>query len=116
MKTKITEPVFTALSGCLVTINGWRADIETKLSILQQGCCVITPIDPDFADDAEALNTGEIEGVRVCIDPILVDLAMRHHDWVNNLDNSPWKNTIVAIAESQAQAVRAVMTWTGNPS
>ena len=113
MKTNITDPVFTALSGCAVSINGWRADIETKLSILKQGCCVITPIDPANAKEAEELNTAEIDGVRVCIDPILVDLAMRHHDWVNDTDNAPWTASPVAIAESQSHAVMFVMAWLG---
>lgn len=111
MKNEITNPDFTPLNGCRVTINGWRADIETKLPILLQCGCVITPIDPDHAEEAQALSTAEIEGVNVCSDPQLVEIAMKYHDWINTPNSLNWKDSIPTPSENQQDACGFIMEW-----
>jgi hypothetical protein len=99
MNPKLSNATFTAARGCLIQINSFAADIETKASILCDGVCIIAALDPKDGDQAEALMIspcGQDGTVFGCSDPRLVELSARHQAWLNDENNSPWADTTAA--------------------
>jgi hypothetical protein len=69
---------------CYVTIDGWPADIETKLSLLMEGVCSVKCQDMEHDEQARALHQtrcGQDKNVFGCNDPRLVELAARYRLW-----------------------------------
>lgn len=96
---KIGQATFTATNGCLVDIDGWRADIETKLTMLQQGVCNVSAESFEDSPKAGALmdvGCGDDGMTPGCDNIQLVELALRYFDWVNNSANAPWADTVMA--------------------
>lgn len=109
----LTNPVFTALRGCLVEIDGWQADLNTEPSVLLHGLCVVKAVDFGFTAEADRLMRYEAEEgcIRACDDPLLVELAMRHNDWCNDARNAPWPDTLVQVTRDSYAAFRAMEAW-----
>lgn len=79
--------------GCFVTIDGWRADVSSKFSLLLAGLCAPRAVDPGDADKARDLRaspvmdeSGEPVGMYACNEPRLVELAVRHWLWSQGND------------------------------
>ncbi len=109
----VTNAVFTSLSGCLVEIDGWQAEIDTKQSILLRGMCIVKAVDFDFTKHADRLMTCHVADWDnyACDDPVIVDLAMRYRDWSNDDQHRPWPDTPVEVARDSLTAFYSMMAW-----
>lgn len=112
---QLSNAIFSAL-GCLVEIDGWSADIDSKRSLLLLGLCNIAAGDPDNQPKADALSTAAVDGddVLACNEPRLVDLAMRYRDWLDDSakkEPEEWASTPAEIAPDDAAASLAVLKW-----
>lgn len=72
--------------GCFVTIDGWRADVSSKLVLICAGLCNVRAEDPNDAGKADELLYSPVgdTGVMACNEPRLVELAARHWSWLNS--------------------------------
>lgn len=109
----IRNAVFSALRGCLVEIDGWQADVSTKLSLLNRGLCNVYAMETEFETNAERLMSAFVEewDIRGCDDPILVDLAMRYFDWSNDASQAPWPDTLIEPEADPLDAFDAGTRW-----
>ncbi len=116
MNPKLSNATFTADRGCLIEIDGFMADIETKTSLLMQGVCSITALSPMNFDKADALlisPCGQDGAVFGCSEPRLVELAARHRAWLDDDAGAPWADTPAAPLETPAAASAALMQYLG---
>jgi hypothetical protein len=112
---QLSHATFSAL-GCLVEIDGWTADIDSKRSLLLLGLCNLAADDADDQPKADALSTAAVDGddVLACNEPRLVDLAMRYRDWLDDPQKkktADWAATPADIAADDAAASLAVLQW-----
>ena len=104
----LSNAIFTAARGCLIQIEGFAADIETKTSLLMQGVCYITALNSADRDKAEVLlisPCGQDGAVFGRAEPRLVELAARHSAWLNDDNNAPWADTTAVPLEPLAAAM-----------
>ena len=111
MINPVSNPVFTAARGCLVEINGWRADIQTELPLLRLGLCTVTPVDLKNAHEAAELMPRDMDDADSCGDPVLFDLAIRYHEWRNDANHAPWPDTPAPMTDHRIDTLYAVRSW-----
>ncbi|MCA1963840.1 MAG: hypothetical protein LDL31_07840 [Prosthecobacter sp.] len=101
---------FTA-NGCLVTIDGWMADVSSKLSLIEAGLCSVVALDFQRTEMADALSCAPFgDGLYACDDPRLVELAARYWDWSNS-DGHSFEDMPVSVITDPVQAAIALQAW-----
>lgn len=97
------------LHHCYVTIDGWQADIGTKLSLLLEGVCNVYPVDMEHAAQAEALRQtpcGQDGNILACGHCRLVELAARYWLW-SNAEGEPDQDVeILDLPEARVALMR----------
>lgn len=96
---KLTNATFTAQRGCLIEIDGWPADIETKPALLCDGVCHITALnaaDRTKAEDLLISPCGQDGTVFGCNAPRLVELAARYWLWSQGDDFTEKSETVLS--------------------
>lgn len=107
----IGKVTFSTERGCLVEIDGWLANIETKTEMLKQGVCHVTAVDAAHSPDAEDLlysPCGQDGTVYGCPEPVLVELAMRYAEWQDGREEAAEEP---AAALPPQAAVNAMQRW-----
>lgn len=108
---KIEQVIFSVERGCLVEIDGWLANIETKTAVLRQGVCHVAAVDAGHSPDAEDLlysPCGQDGTVYGCPEPVLVELAMRYAEWMEGRQEGAEEPTAALSPET---AINAVQRW-----
>jgi hypothetical protein len=104
---KIGKATFTALRGCIVEIDGWQADIETKQAMLADGVCNVRALDLQDQPKADSLMTavagdGQTPG---CDNLQLLELAAHYYEWSNGGKLESWKDMVFdPLPEKEAAA------------
>lgn len=105
---KLGQATFNALRGCFIEIDGWPANIQTKLALLADGVCNINPENIEDAAKAEELMDSPCgDGTMfACSDIRLLELAAHYFEWSNDEANAPWADTQVdPLPVDQAMAL-----------
>jgi hypothetical protein len=107
----IGKVTFSVERGCLVEVDGWTANIETKPAMLKQGVCHVAAVDAAHSAEAEEMlysPCGQDGTVYGCPEPELVELAARYADWLEGRDEAG-DETVSALRPEAA--VVAVQRW-----
>lgn len=84
-----------AISGAEFQYDNRTHYVSAKLSLLEEGACVV------MGPHADLFNTADMEGVKLCLDIRLVELAARYWIWCNTGED--WSPTNVAILQTLAE-------------